>query len=82
MLFNAIGYVGAILYLLGYFLLSIRQISGHSYVFQLFNLFGAAGVTTAAVYNHDAPSILLNVAWGTIALCSLFYFEVFSRKQR
>jgi hypothetical protein len=71
MLYNYVGYIGAALYLLGYFLLSIRRISGHSVSFQLFNLCGATGVSIAAIYNRDRPSIVLNIAWGTIALVSI-----------
>ena len=68
MLYNLVGYVGATLYLLGFFLLSIRRISGTSLSFHLYNLCGAIGVSIAAIYNRDTPSIVLNLVWGTIAL--------------
>jgi membrane associated rhomboid family serine protease len=73
MLYNYIGYAGAVLYLLGFFLLSIRRITGTSRSFQLYNLCGAIGVSIAAIYNHDAPSIVLNVAWGSIALATILF---------
>jgi hypothetical protein len=71
MLYNSIGYIGATLYLLGFFLLSIRKISGISRTFQFYNLCGAIGVSVAAIHNHDTPSIVLNLAWGTIALATI-----------
>jgi hypothetical protein len=73
MQYNYIGYAGAALYLLGYFLLSIRRIKGNSLSFQLFNICGAVGVSIAGIYNRDTPSIVLNVAWGTIALVSIMH---------
>lgn len=73
MIYNVIGYMGAVLYLLGYFLVATKRIKGSSKTFHIFNLFGAVGVSTAAFYNHDNPSAILNVAWGGIALVTLIF---------
>jgi hypothetical protein len=71
MMFDLIGWVGAIFYILGYGLMAIHRLSSEKKMFHLFNIIGAVGVTVAAWSNHDIPSIGLNVAWGFIALYGL-----------
>lgn len=71
MLFNIIGWIGATVYVVAYLLMSMRVISAHSKRFHALNLLGAIGVSIAAIYNNDTPSIVLNVVWGIIALSSI-----------
>lgn len=73
MVFNALGWAGAIVYILAYLLLSLKKISSHSTWFNGLNFLGAVGVTIAAFYNHDIPSVVLNVVWGAIALASIVF---------
>ena len=71
MVFNALGWAGAIIYILSYLLLSLKKLPSHSKRFHGLNLLGAIGVTIAAFYNHDIPSVVLNVVWGIISILSI-----------
>ena len=66
-----IGWVGAILILLAYLLLSMGKLTGHSAIYQWMNVVGAAGFTVNGWWHGALPSASLNVIWmliGGVAL--------------
>lgn len=71
MLYDAVGWGGAIFILLAYFLVSAGKLSPSSKTFQALNLFGAAGVVANSVIHRASPAAGLNAVWVLIALYGL-----------
>lgn len=68
--FEVIGWVGTVLLISAYFLLSIGKIpNGRTY--QLFNLFGSIGLLVNGAVHGAWPSVILNVVWSAIGVFSL-----------
>jgi hypothetical protein len=71
-LFVAIaGWIGAVLVLVAYVLLSMRRIDGHSTTYHVMNLIGATGIAANSGWNGAIPSAVLNVIWIMIAIYAL-----------
>jgi hypothetical protein len=79
---NIIGWMGAILYIVAYFLLTIQVISSTSLSYHLLNILGALGLIINACHLKDSPNIIVNVVWLLIALMAVisFYKKYLSRK--
>jgi hypothetical protein len=57
------GWIGALLLLTAYFLVSIRRLAGNGVLFQLLNIAGSVGLAAAAIAGGVWPSVALNVVW-------------------
>ena len=57
------GWIGAILILLGYLLLSAGRLTGQSLVYQAMNVIGATGFVINGWWHGAVPSAALNVLW-------------------
>lgn len=69
--YEIVGWLGTILILLAYFLVSFQKITANSSTYQFLNLFGA-GFVVLNVFSHEAyPSVVLNSIWFCIALVGL-----------
>lgn len=66
-----VGWIGAFLVVLAYFLVSYKKVQSDSRVYQLMNLVGAIGVGINASYQEAWPSFALQIAWGIIAITAL-----------
>jgi len=66
-----IGWIGALLVMLAYFLVSFKKIDSASRIYQLMNLFGAIGVGINAQFQEAWPSFGLQIIWGLIAIGAL-----------
>ena len=65
------GWVGAILILLGYLLVTTGKLTGKSPLYQWINVLGAAGFIVNGWWHDALPSTVLNVIWmliGGVAL--------------
>lgn len=71
LLIEIIGWVGMFLVVLAYYLVSHKNISGSSSVYQLMNLVGAVFVGVNVYYNQAWSSFALQCVWATIAIISL-----------
>jgi quinol-cytochrome oxidoreductase complex cytochrome b subunit len=60
---EVVGWVGALLILLAYLLLSAGRLTGHSLVYQGMNVLGAAGFVINGWWHGAIPSASLNIAW-------------------
>lgn len=69
---QTLGWIGTILIVVAYFLVSRQYLSGQSKAYQLLNLFGAIGVGVNVFYQEAWPAVALQVVWGIIAIISLF----------
>lgn len=66
-----IGWIGALLILLSYGLLTMRRLSTESAAYQWMNLVGAACLIVNGGWNGAFPSVFLNVVWLGIAAYAL-----------
>jgi len=67
-----IGFLGAMLLLAAYFLVSFKMIKAGGLIYILLNCAGAAIATVAAILLPYLPFVLLEGAWFLIAVVSLF----------
>jgi hypothetical protein len=70
-LIEAVGWIGAIMILAAYGLLSIGRLDGRSTTYQLLNLVGSVGIVINSGWNHAIPSAVLNVVWMGIGVAAL-----------
>ena len=66
-----LGWVGTFLYLIAYFLLSIKKLKADQKLYHVLNIFGAIGLAYNAVFLNDYPNVIVNIAWAVIALCAI-----------
>lgn len=71
-LIETIGWIGAVLILVAYLLLSSGRIGGQSRLYQSMNVVGAGCFVINSGYNHAFPSAVLNVVWAGIGLYTLW----------
>lgn len=67
MIYDVVGWVGAVLTLMAYFLVSTKRLEPTSREFQLLNLFGALGIVANSLHHQALPSAGLNAVWTLIA---------------
>ena len=60
---DAIGLLGVVLILLAYFLLQAGRLHGNGMLYQLLNLFGAAGVLASLYGKFNLSVLLLMAVW-------------------
>jgi len=70
-LINIIGWLGAVLYIIAYLLLTIEVIPSSSFIYHFLNVLGAVGLTINACYLKDSPNIIVNLVWLLIALAAI-----------
>jgi len=66
--FEVVGWVGAILVLFAYWLVTKF---GTSVLYHVLNFVGAAGLLVNALHHHTFPSMTVNVVWAVIAVWGL-----------
>ena len=71
MLIQTAGWIGTILIVLAYFLISHQYVTGKSKIYQLMNLFGAIGVGINVFHQEAWPALALQITWAIIAIISL-----------
>jgi hypothetical protein len=68
---DIIGWLGAVLVLYAYFMVSTKKLEGDSLHFQTANISGALCLIVNTYYHHAYPSAVVNVIWIGIALFAL-----------
>ncbi len=68
---DMIGWVGAMLLLTAYVLVSTERWRGRSFRFQLCNALGSACLIANTVYYKAYPSAAVNIVWVVIAVWAL-----------
>jgi hypothetical protein len=66
------GWLGALLILGSYILVSLGKLSGQSRTFQWLNVVGAAGFVVNSGWHGAIPSTALNVVWMGVGLATLW----------
>jgi hypothetical protein len=60
---EVIGWIGALLYIIAYFLISIKKLQADQVIFQLLNILGGVCLIVNSLHQSDYPSVLLNGIW-------------------
>ena len=68
---QAVGWVGTILIVVAYFLVSNQRVAGKSKTYQAMNLLGAIGVGVNVFHQQAWPALAFQIVWGIIAIISL-----------
>jgi len=71
LLIDTLGWLGTILYLVAYALISLKKVEGDSNLYQGINIVAGCFLITNSFYWRAYPSSALNVAWIGIALFTL-----------
>jgi hypothetical protein len=71
-LIDAVGWLGALLILAAYILLSTGRLDGRSRTYQWMNVVGSAGFVINSGWNGALPSAVLNVVWLGIGFLTLW----------
>lgn len=68
---NIVGWIGTLLIVVAYYLVSSKKVSGDSKNYQLLNFFGALGIIVNTYVQKAWPAMTLNVIWAIIAVKTL-----------
>lgn len=71
MFLNAIGIIGCLLILLGFYRTSVGQWSGKSLWFELDNFIGASLLIIYSLDKHAYVNVVLNIVWAIVAIKGL-----------
>ncbi|MDW7695738.1 hypothetical protein R9C00_24685 [Flammeovirgaceae bacterium SG7u.111] len=66
--YELIGWLGAITFIVAYFLLSIKVLSGSKSLYHILNAIGGACLVINAIELQDNPTFVVNIVWTVIAL--------------
>lgn len=80
LLVNLAGWLGALMLLLAYILVSSRKLAGDSLTYQMLNLVGSSCLLVNAFHFGAYPSVGVNSIWILIALLTIIKSQ--SRNQR
>lgn len=75
MIFELIGWIGAILFIISYFLLSKGKLKQSEVRYHLLNLVGAICLVINAIHFRDKANILVNVVWSSIAIMAIYNYR-------
>ena len=68
---DLLGWVGTIVYLIAYYLVSIKKVEGDSFSYQSMNIVAGILLVINTFYWRAYPSLGLNAAWIAIGLFTL-----------
>jgi hypothetical protein len=71
-IFDLIGYIGALVYIVTYGLIATKKITGDSVVYHQLNLIAPLCVLVSLYETFNAPSALIQSIWICISLFALF----------
>ncbi|GGF40200.1 CBU_0592 family membrane protein [Echinicola rosea] len=75
MVFEIFGWLGAVLYIVSYFMLSKGWLRQEAITYHLMNLGGAICLVVHAVHLTDRANILVNGVWAIIAIMAIYKFR-------
>ena len=76
---DILGWVGAVLFLSAYALVSLKKVEGDSLIFQGINILAGIFLIINTIYWKAYPSAALNMAWIGVAVFTLW--QKFSTRQ-
>ncbi len=69
--FQAIGWIGMVLIVMAYFLVSFEILTVHNIWFQLMNIVGSLGLVLVASARRDWQPMVLNIIWILIGIVAI-----------
>lgn len=76
------GWIGAILVLSAYSLLTSRKLSGESRTYHGMNLLGAILVGINSIENSAYPSVTINIVWVIVAIYGISQRNMTNKKEQ
>ncbi len=70
-LYETIGWIGAFLYIIAYFLLSLGYLSSEGSLFHILNIVGGVCLVINAYVLKDSPNFFVNALWAAIGVFSV-----------
>ncbi len=80
LIIETFGWIGTILILLAYFLLTYKKLDRESKTYHSMNLFGGLLIVINALYHSAYPPAILNIVWSVIAIYGVLKGLKISRK--
>lgn len=74
-IFQLIGWLGVVLFVIAYLLLSLEKLSAERSTYHLMNMLGGLALVINAIHISDHPTIVVNGIWGLIALGALLKIQ-------
>lgn len=71
MIFKIIGWIGVVLFVIAYLLLSLGKLNAKTTTYHWLNALGAICLVINAVAIADYPTVTVNVVWGLIAMLTI-----------
>ena len=68
-----IGWAGALLFMIAYFLLSIKKLRPDELPYQLLNIAGGISLVVNSFHMHDYPSVFTNMIWAGIGVFAIYF---------
>ena len=66
-----LGWVGMLLIVVAYLLVSIKKLEASANLYQAMNLMGSLGIGVHVYYQKAWPALTLEVVWSTIAIWAM-----------
>lgn len=70
-IYNVIGWVGALLIIIAYLLVSFGYVAATNLWYQVINLVGAVGIVLSSYRKKDMQPVVLNIFWILISLLAI-----------
>ena len=70
---EVIGWIGALLYIIAYFLISIKKLQADQVIFQLLNILGGVCLIVNSLRQSDYPSVFTNGVLAAIGIFAIYY---------
>ncbi|MBC9796611.1 CBU_0592 family membrane protein [Sinomicrobium weinanense] len=71
-LYSVAGWLGAIVFVIAYFLLSMKRISANKPLYHLLNAAGGICLIINALHLSDLPNVVVNIVWTSIAFLAVY----------
>lgn len=72
LIFNTLGWIGALLFLISYFLVITKKWLVTSFAFHLFNILGGVFLSMSTFYDTSYPATFVNLVWALIAAYGMY----------
>lgn len=77
-----IGWVGAVMYILAYLLLTLGRLRSDSILYHFLNVLGAIGLIANAFHFNDYPNVVTNLLWLGIGSFAIIVIIAGTRKRK
>ncbi len=70
-MYELIGWIGSLVYISAYLLLSLKKLNAHKAPYQLLNILGGGCLIVNSLHKQDYPSVFTNAVWATIGIIAI-----------